>query len=721
MAGFCPGLLDACFPTAASPSTEEVSTLDEAVADSLSKPEAETAADAAVDHRESLTAVGSGPGSASASTAVPEGSASAARTAGAAKPLTPMRKALWALQRKYPYLARPEHDLHLYIQNCESALQEEDEDKAKDILGRLEQEIEQEESTLEAAFSLFKPPSASYLTSKELKAMLEYLGFPADEKSVAQVLTAAGKDGKMSLSDFQAYVGRMGGSIKLFEVRRKQLQHSGATTDMDPAELRLKLLAAGIQDASQAYWRLVVPPSELREASRLVDCQQHALRHIRSLAKSNHEAALPLLQRRFSSLGLTDEKLWLALAWIREQAPILVHVNLTKLMNFFEKDTHYRNQFETSSSGGLLKPQVREKWERDLFGGTYDGAKGFDRCKYGVLNPMNDYRGVVRCSQYGDSYIVLKDVRLRCTFSPEDSANLKADRLAVLDYYGHVLQEYTDAELRETVQVATSADKALLGDSSKIGAMKYKETQIHGEIAFSRHVERLVAHQRHRGGEDEARINAICTKHGWKFSWMDEEQERMKREEKQKLGEDAWKERLQAIMEKGVPDAKDVPEGFCRTGCGRQVAPGLTAKGKPFKTCCRGCVMGFGHDLHCGNIDPSMVGPGKCRNGCGRPVNPGLTPAGRKFDTCCRDCIRGFHSATCGQTAAVCPTVPAVAGGGDDEPGRLTSAPSASRMCKKGCGRPVAPPQGARKFDTCCRGCGLGKGHDATCKPALEA
>ena len=47
--------------------------------------------------------------------------------------------------------------------------------------------------------------------------------------------------------------------------------------------------------------------------------------------------------------------------------------------------------------------------------------------------------GVVKCKQYGDSYLVLKDCRLRCTFSPEDSANLKADRLAVLDFYGHVL------------------------------------------------------------------------------------------------------------------------------------------------------------------------------------------------------------------------------------------------------------------------------------------
>lgn len=28
--------------------------------------------------------------------------------------------------------------------------------------------------------------------------------------------------------------------------------------------------------------------------------------------------------------------------------------------------------------------------------------------------------------------------------------------------------------------------------------MKYKEAQIHGEVDFRRHVERLVAHERHR-------------------------------------------------------------------------------------------------------------------------------------------------------------------------------------------------------------------------------
>ncbi|CAE7524261.1 CPK15, partial [Symbiodinium microadriaticum] len=136
------------------------------------------------------------------------------------------------------------------------------------------------------------------------------------------------------------------------------------------------------------------------------------VRHIRALAKRNHDDALPKLQRRIAKLGsdIKETDLWMTLAWIREMAPIIVHVDLQKMLRFLESDTHYRNQFETATSGGLLKPAVREKWERDLFGGYYDKAQGFHRCKYGVLNAMNDHRGVIRCVQYGDSYLVLRDV-----------------------------------------------------------------------------------------------------------------------------------------------------------------------------------------------------------------------------------------------------------------------------------------------------------------------
>lgn len=98
----------------------------------------------------------------------------------------------------------------------------------------------------------------------------------------------------------------------------------------------------------------------------------------------------------------------------------------------------------------------------------------------------------------------------------------------------------------------------------------------------------------------------MCQKQGFEFSWMDAERERMCREAIGHLGGKAWQDRLQALQEEGGD--LEVPEGFCRVGCGRRVAPGVTRAGRPFATCCRGCVMGFGHDQRCGQIDPTKAG-----------------------------------------------------------------------------------------------------------------
>jgi len=631
-------------------------------------------------------------------------------------------KDLKDMQARHPCLALPGHDLYVWVQDCDRAISAGDVRKARDHLLRIQQNVEQEESMLTAAFHLFKPAGQDHLTRKEVKLMLEYLGFPAQGKDVDKLLTAVDSDGdrKMSLAEFHQYVARMGGSFQLFEVRRKQTAGGiGFGARMQPPTLRLDLLEVAITDNEQAYWQLVAPISELHMVAQLDMCQKRAIRHIRVLAKSNHERALPQLQRRVRRMGYTDSQLWMTLAWIRELAPILVHVNLDKMLPFMEKDTHYRNQFETASSGGLLDVKIREIWEKDLFGGCYESAAAFQRCKYGVLNSMNDSRGVVKCAQYGDSYVVLRDVRLRCTLSPEDSANLKADRLAVLDYYAHVLTEYNREELRETVEVAISREKALVGDSGKVGRMKYKETQIHGAISFARDIQRLVAHQRHRQDGDVARrLEAVCKKHGWQLSWADQERERMQKEEKEKLGADAWEKKMHAIMAREVPDARGVPQGLCRKGCGRRVAPGLTRSGNPYSTCCRGCVLGFGHDLCCGSIDPELLGPGLCENGCGRPVHQGAVstptpsrltcctawraravdkgPSDRSYNTCCRSCAQGHHDPWCGS-------------GGD-------GAETSPGLCRMGCGRTVAVCRDGRQLDTCCKGCALRKGHTRECR-----
>jgi|OM-RGC.v1.033094959 hypothetical protein len=37
-------------------------------------------------------------------------------------------------------------------------------------------------------------------------------------------------------------------------------------------------------------------------------------------------------------------------------------------------------------------------------------------------------------------------------------------------------------------------------------------------------------------------------------------------------------------------------------GCGRKAATGLTQRGRPRDTCCRGCALGGDHDPTCGCI-----------------------------------------------------------------------------------------------------------------------
>ncbi|CAK9071619.1 Sodium/potassium/calcium exchanger 2 [Durusdinium trenchii] len=348
-----------------------------------------------------------------------------------------------------------EHQLAYFVQECCKAIMKGEADEAQNGLDILTMQLDSEEKMIAAAFNKFDTDGSGKLAGSEVQFMLDYLGFPDSQDDVAKITK----------------VLDWGGSSKLFEVRRKQIQERSDFTGSahDPERLRILLQESGISPEAQAHWRLTASESELDSAAAMRPCQQAAIRHIRHLAEENHIRALPQLQERVKKLGYTDTDLHMVLAWIRELAPIIVHINLDKVGKFFvednrreiktpwcpykplvyvprvldgaKSDSHYRNQFETNTSGGLLKTSAREKWERGLFGTAYDGAHAFERPKYGVQNIWNDHRGVVGAKQYGDSYIVLKDVRLRCTLSPQDSANLPARRLAVLDYYAHVLLE----------------------------------------------------------------------------------------------------------------------------------------------------------------------------------------------------------------------------------------------------------------------------------------
>jgi len=607
------------------------------------------------------------------------------------QPALPQKQALDDLLDEKPYLNLKHHVLHYFVKLAQEAISKNDEGQAQNALDALVMEADVEEKTIAAAFQRFDSSKDGVLVGEEIRFMLDYLGFPNEPKDVDALLEAVDSDHDhvVSADEFLNYVGRVGGSLKLFELRRQQIEarhrQGFARSVTDPQAMRIELQEAGFDQTAIAYWRLVAPQSELDSVARMEPCQKQAVRHIRALAQENHERALPSLQKRVAKLGFGDNDLWMALAWIRELAPIIVHINLDKVGQFFLNDTHYRNQFETGTSSGLLKTSAREKWEQGLFGPAYDGAKPFSRPKYGVQNIWNDYRGVLGAKQYGDSYVVLHNCRLRCTFAPEDSANLPARRLSVPDYYGHVLNEYSDKELAETIRVA-AAGREHVGDSQAVIEKwgKYKEAQIHGEVNFAEHVERLVVNERHRN--KEAWIKDITEKHGWKMTWMsDMKTELESRAGGREAGDEEWKTKLAKI--KGDELAQ---EGFCRMGCGREAKAGC-------QECCEGCARGFGHDSSCAQariFRQATIPTGKCKQGCGRDAAPGS-------DVCCSRCskVAGVHTADCGGCNIKFAT---------DVPAGL---------CKMACGRKVHPgaTKSGKPYDTCCRQCALGKGHSASC------
>lgn len=248
---------------------------------------------------------------------------------------------------------------------------------------------------------------------------------------------------------------------------------------------------------------------DTRELERLNSCHLRALENVREATRHLHEAALPRLRDRMEKLGFRPEDADKTLAWIRDQAAVIIHVDLARFGEKLAADTHYRNQFETGSSGGCLSTDTRTSWEADLFGDAYDGATSFDRCKYGVLNVTNDPRGVRAAHSYGSSYLLLRNVRLRTTFSARDSGGERIENLATIDYYAHVLEQYEDTELRAAVEVGTQSVPGR--DSNAI--LNYKEAQIHGEVCLAEHVELIMASpslraERHRGMLE--RLANIC-------------------------------------------------------------------------------------------------------------------------------------------------------------------------------------------------------------------
>lgn len=198
-------------------------------------------------------------------------------------------------------------------------------------------------------------------------------------------------------------------------------------------------------------------------------------------------------------MGWEEGDLRTVLKYIRDKAPIIIHVDLSTVLKYFLKDTHYRNQFETNKSRGTLSHTARRDWENRMFNKIYKkSTPGFERVKYGVLNMVNDPNGIATCVYYGDSFFELKKVRLRTSFADRDTSDCSA-QMASCEYYCHVLASYSDEDLKNVLDVAKNIDKdPRYGKPSSPHDWNYKEIQIHGEVRFDTHIAALRINVRHQ-------------------------------------------------------------------------------------------------------------------------------------------------------------------------------------------------------------------------------
>jgi len=230
----------------------------------------------------------------------------------------------------------------------------------------------------------------------------------------------------------------------------------------------------------------------------LTASQSAAVKHVLSIANQSSELTKPLLIKRCINLGYCEKEVEETLRYIRLRAPIIIHVDLDTVLEPLLKDRYFRNQFETKTSKGVLDANhhSRKVWEHTMFKGLYDHALPFERVKYGSINVTNDPIGVSACHQYGDSYLVLKDVRFRTTFCACDSSTkgLTVNDMATCEHYAHVLNQYDDTELEAVLNVANGYHPFL--DSAKY-VKTYKEAQIAGPIRLDTDILAIVVHPRH--------------------------------------------------------------------------------------------------------------------------------------------------------------------------------------------------------------------------------
>jgi hypothetical protein len=246
--------------------------------------------------------------------------------------------------------------------------------------------------------------------------------------------------------------------------------------------------------------------------------QQMALSYVMKKSKIFSKAVKYNLLEKFKMLGYSETELKLVHDYVKRDVKTVIHINLTKVLDFILNDTNYRNQFETNISGGSLSKSARDDWEKQLFNGLYLHSEGSEKVKYGALNITNDSSGVRSAHGYGNSYLVLNDAtKVRTSFVWGDSS-LKDLHIANYRNFYPILLYLGNNALDEIVKIAMGKQPC-----STIVYGNYIEAQIHGPVRFKEDVDTLVVNSMFR--EQHAvvqKIEEFCLNNDIAMTFMDQ-------------------------------------------------------------------------------------------------------------------------------------------------------------------------------------------------------
>jgi len=284
----------------------------------------------------------------------------------------------------------------------------------------------------------------------------------------------------------------------------------------------------------------------MNDNSALTKSQKSALRFINRYALKFRTEARNEINGILKNSNNTLEDYDTAIESLRKNVRVGIHFHpdrpdsslKTTIGNLLDQGI-YKSQFETFISSGAVsafRGGSRDKWEKDLFGGAYNGffTKVNERPKYGSLDLLQFPDGP--SPRFGSCFFLLKpEVSKRCTFTYMDSHQKPKERgtldefdlimLGLLTdtfHYNNTLGQ-KDISVRQLLHHLINSLGEPIGDLSnktpKRTLNNYIEAQVHGLISLQNDIEIMVADPSFRKTDIGDIIIQTCNKYSIKLLW----------------------------------------------------------------------------------------------------------------------------------------------------------------------------------------------------------